>query len=188
MLDKFESPKLAINGFIGILGKTITKSSKYYFTNDWDTVCTELLSNENVSVFGIHDSDINPDNDIDLLNLDDGKMEQLLSKRQDKNHDPLIYKLVYNNEYPLYDNSLSIHRKVYDKANMDLYEIHLQVKRLNPNCKFVGIKTDCLVYSNITTEIETSDKWGGVKRVSNNNIPKIHECLINNERNRNNMN
>ena len=81
----------------------------------------------------------------------------------DKNNDPLIYKLVYDDEYPLYDNPLPIHRKVYDKANMDLYEIHLKVKRLNPNCKFVGIKTYCLVYNNVTTEIETSDKWGDVK-------------------------
>ena len=75
----------------------------------------------------MHDCDISPGSDIDLLNPDDDKMEQLLLKCQDKNNDPLIYKLVYNNEYPLYDNSLSIHRKVYDKANMDLYEIHLQV-------------------------------------------------------------
>ena len=114
------------------------------------------------------------------------QMEQLLLKCQDKNNDPLIYKLVYNNEYPLYDNSLPIHRKIYDKANMDLYEIHLEVKRFNPKCKSVGIKTYCLVYKNITTEIETSDKWGGVKRLSNENIPKIHECLINNERDNNN--
>ena len=86
----------------------------------------------------------------------------------------------------MYDNSLSIHRKAYDKANMDLYEIHLKVKRLNPKCKLVGIKTDCLVYSNITTGIETSDKWGEVKRVSNDNIPKTYECLINNKRDDNN--
>ena len=109
-------------------------------------------------------------------------MEQSLSKCKDKGHDPLIYKLVYNNEYPLYDNSLPIHRKVYDKANMDLYEIHLKIRRLNPKCKFVGIKTDCLVYSNITTEIETSDKWGEFKKVPKENILKIHECLINNEK------
>ena len=81
-------------------------------------------------------------------------MEYLLAKCKDRNHDPLIYKLVYNDEYPLYENSLSIHRKVYDKANMDLYEIHLQVKRLSPRCKFVGIKTDCLVYKNIMIEID----------------------------------
>ena len=37
--------------------------------------------------------------------------------------------------------------------------------KLNPKCELVGIKTDCLVYNNITTEPLLSNDWGGVKNV-----------------------
>ena len=48
--------------------------------------------------------------------------------------------------------------KIHDVARMEMYELHLQIKELNPNCEFVGIKTDCLVYNNITVEPPTSNK------------------------------
>ena len=89
----------------------------------------------------------------------------------------MIYKLSFNKEYPLYDNSLPIHRKVYDKANMNMYEIHLKIKQLNPACELVGIKTDCLIYNKIHTEPTTSEAWGDIKK---REVPTIHECVLNN--------
>ena len=39
---------------------------------------------------------------------------------------------------------------------MQMYEIYLEIKRLNPYCERAGVKADCLVYNNITTQPHTS--------------------------------
>ena len=49
---------------------------------------------------------------------------------------------------------------------MEMYELYLGVKDFNPDCELVGIKTDCLVFNNITHDPPTSNKWGGVKKLS----------------------
>ena len=84
-----------------------------------------------------------------------------------------------NTEISTYENTLPIHRKIYDKANMEMYELYLQVKELNPKCEFVGIKTDCLVFNNITKEPPTSNAWGGIKKCD---VPLIKECTVGQER------
>ena len=56
-------------------------------------------------------------------------------------------------------------QKIYDSARMQMYEIDLAVKELNPECERAGIKADCLAYNNITTLPNTSEKWGDVKNV-----------------------
>ena len=40
----------------------------------------------------------------------------------------------------------------------------------------VGVKTDCLVYNNITNQPSTCTKWGGIKTCD---VPIIHECTVN---------
>ena len=66
---------------------------------------------------------------------------------------------------PLFNNSLPIHRKIYDIANMMVYKKHLYITSLNPRAELVRIKTDLLGYINIDNEIQTNDtKWGDVKR------------------------
>ena len=93
-------------------------------------------------------------------------------------NDPIIYRLSHKQNIPLYENSLPIHRKVYDKANMEMYELYMKIKDTNPYAEFVGIKTDCLVFKNITNTPPTSDKWGDIKI---SNVPLIKECTINQE-------
>ena len=61
---------------------------------------------------------------------------------------------------------------------MEMYEFDLKIKEQNPKCKLVGIKTDCLVYNNITKQPKTSNEWGDIKRCE---VPKIHEIILNNE-------
>ena len=68
-------------------------------------------------------------------------------------------------QIPLHENTLPIHRQIYDIARMEMYELDLQIKELNPECELVGIKTDCLVYNNITNEPKTTTEWGGIKKM-----------------------
>ena len=59
--------------------------------------------------------------------------------------DPMIYRLSNKQQIPLYEHSSPIHRKIYDKANMEMYELCVKIKDINPHSKLVSIKTDCLV-------------------------------------------
>ena len=58
---------------------------------------------------------------------------------------------------------------------MQMYEIDLEIKRLNPYYERAGVKADCLVYNNITTQPHTSTAWGHIKKCD---VPTIHECTI----------
>ena len=59
---------------------------------------------------------------------------------------------------------------------MQMYEIDLEIKLLNPNCERVGINTYCLVYNDITTQPHTSTAWSHIKKCD---VPTIHERTIN---------
>jgi len=170
--------KMAINGFIGLLGKSHTKSNKEYFEINYDIVVNEILNNENVSVSGIYDhtNEINTLNSCNLLNLNDEMLNELINNADER--DPMIYRLSHKQQIPLYENSLPIHRKIYDKANMEMYELYMKIKDTNPYAELVGIKTDCLVFKNITNTPPTSDRWGDIKL---SNVPLIKECTINQE-------
>ena len=110
--------------------------------------------------------------------MNDNELEQVIHQTADNTTEPILYQLSNKQEIPTYENTLPIHRKIYDKANMEMYELYLQIKELNPNCELVGIKTDCLVFNNITNEPPTSNKWGGVQKCD---VPLIKECTVNQE-------
>ena len=57
--------------------------------------------------------------------------------------EPMIYNVIDKTEVSKYENTLPIHRTIYDIANMEMYELYLEVKALNPKAGLVGIKTDC---------------------------------------------
>ena len=40
----------------------------------------------------------------------------------------------------MWENTLPIHRTIYDIARMQMYEIDLAIKELNPDCERAGIK------------------------------------------------
>eukprot|EP00972_Heterocapsa_arctica_P019200 2832715-Heterocapsa_arctica.AAC.1 len=83
--------------------------------------------------------------------------------------------MTYDNPICNYENTRPIHRKIYDVANMEMYELCLEVKRLNPRCKLVGIKTDCLVFNNAKTDMKTSNEWGCVKKCA---VPPINQYTL----------
>ena len=61
---------------------------------------------------------------------------------------------------------------------MEMYELYLKIEQSNPYSELVGIKTDWLVFKNITDAPKTSDKWGDIKVSS---VPLIKECTISQE-------
>ena len=73
--------------------------------------------------------------------MDDDMSNQLITHADES--EPLVYKLNQKQNIPLYENTLPIHRKIYDKANMEMYELYANIKTNSPDCVFVGIKTDC---------------------------------------------
>ena len=85
------------------------------------------------------------------------------------------YNIIDKTEISNYENTLPIHRKIYDIANMEMYELYLEVRALNPKAELVGIKTDCLVFNKIKKDIELSDEIGGVKNVGYQKVINILE-------------
>ena len=80
--DKFERPKQAINGFIGLFGKSKTAKHQYYFESEYSVVANELIRNED----DIHIRGIYKDNDnttsVSLLNLHDEDLQNLIQEAQ----------------------------------------------------------------------------------------------------------
>ena len=111
--------------------------------------------------------------------MSDAELECVINQTADNTSEPILYQLSTNTEIPTYENTLPIHRKIYDKANMEMYELYLEVKDFNPDCELVGIKTDCLVFNNITHDPPTSNKLGGIKKID---VPLLKECTVNQEK------
>ena len=93
-----------------------------------------------------------------------------------KHEEPILYDIIDKNSICKYENTLPIHRKIYDIANMEMYELYLQVKELNPRAQLVGIKTDCLVFNGVKKHIELSKEMGGVKLCK---VPNINKYILN---------
>ena len=85
----------------------------------------------------------------------------------------MLYNVIDKTEISKYENTLPIHRNIYDIANMEMYELYLEVMALNPKAELVGIKTDCLVFNKIKKDIELSDEIGGVKNVGYQTVINI---------------
>ena len=76
----------------------------------------------------------------------------------------MIYNVIDKTEISKYENTLPIHKKIYDIANMEMYELYLEVMSVSPRAELVGIKTDCLVFNKIKKDIALSNEIGGVKK------------------------
>ena len=87
----------------------------------------------------------------------------------------MIYNVIGKTVISKYENTLPIHSKIYYIANMEMYEIYLEVMSSNPKAELVGIKTDCLVFHRIMKNIALSDEIGGVKHVGYQKVINILE-------------
>ncbi len=112
--DKFElCGKCAINGFIGLLGKSTYKSDKHYFESNYDVIANELINSENdIEISGIYPKENNCEKCLNLLNVNDDELNSVINETQNNNTTPLLYPLSMKKEIPMYENALSIHRKI----------------------------------------------------------------------------
>ncbi len=174
--EKFGCPKQAINGFIGLLGKSKTTTHQHYFESDYNVVANELIHNDDdIHIRGIFKEN-NDTVSVNMLNSNNDDLQKLIQEAENNKQEPMIYQLTRNKVIPKWENTLPIHRKIYDIARMQMYEIDLEIQQLNPNCYRAGIKADCLAYNNITTMPHTSTSWGHIKKCD---VPTIHACTIN---------
>ena len=122
--DTSESPKHAINGFIGLLGKANKTKHQRYIELYYNIVANELINcDDDIHIEGIH-KDNNNRSSVNLLNSNEHGLQHLIQEAHDNTHEPMLYQLPRNKEIPTYDNTLPIHRKPYDLAIMDVYELH----------------------------------------------------------------
>ena len=79
--------------------------------------------------------------------------------------EPILYYIVDKTEISKYENTLPFHKRIYDIANMEMYELDLELMALNPKAELIGIKTDCLVFNKIKQDIALSNEIGGVTKM-----------------------
>ena len=77
-MGKNECPKQAINGFIGLLGKSKTTKHQHQFEADYNVVANELIHNDDdISIQGIF-KDNNNTTSVNMLNLNDDDLHNLI--------------------------------------------------------------------------------------------------------------
>ena len=108
-------------------------------------MANEVVNNENrsIRIRGIYKNKKSQHEGINLLNADENELDEIINSRSEE--EPLIYNVIDTTEISKYENTLPIHRKIYDIANMEMYELYLDVMALNPKAELVGIKTGCLI-------------------------------------------
>ena len=141
-------------------------AKKDQFESGYDAVANDVVNNNgnsSIQIRSIYKNKKSQYEGINLLNADDDELDKIINSKSEE--EPVIYNVVDKTEISKYENTLPIHRKIYDIANMEMYELYLEVRALNPKAELVGIKTDCLVVNKIMKDIELSDEIGGVKEM-----------------------
>ena len=135
----------------------------------------EVVNNENgsIQIRGIYKNENSQLEDINLLNADDDGLDKTINSRSEE--EPMLYNVIDKTETSKYENTLPIHRTIYDTANMEMYESYLEVMAVNPKAELVDIKTDCLVFNRIKKDIELSDDIGGVKIIGYQEVTHIFQ-------------
>ena len=105
------------------------------------------------------------------MNLNGHGLQNLVPEADDNTNEPMLYQLSRNTEIPKYENTLPIHRNIYDIARMEVYELHLKVHELSPDCEFIGFKTYCLIYNSIKPTIHMYY----MGRYETCDVPVIHQ-------------
>ena len=131
-----------------------------------------MINNQSVEVKGLHKNGKPQFEHISLLNADDIELEEIANSRSEE--ELILYNIVDKTEISKYENTLHIHRNIYDMANMEMYELYLEVMYLNPKAELIGIKTDCLVFNKIKQNIALSNEIGGVKNAGYQTVINTH--------------
>ena len=101
--DKFECPKQAINGFIGLLGKSKFTKHQHYFESNYVVVANELIHNDE----DIHIQCIFKENNatvsVNMLNSGDDDLQKLIQEAQNNTQEPILCQLTRHKEIPLWE-------------------------------------------------------------------------------------
>ena len=125
--DKFECPKQAINGFIGLLGKSHITKHQHYFESDYNVIANEFVNNDDdIHVKGICKYNNNTTS-VNLVNLNENDLQYLIEDAHNNTIEPMLYKLSIDINIPTYENTLPIHRNICDIAKMEVYELHRKI-------------------------------------------------------------
>lgn len=142
--EKYMTCKKVLNSFIGILRKTNSTKCKHYFTNNFQELCNIYLDSkfQGVSINPI-ESNVNDDTEQTVV----------------------CYHAYNSKKYKLQYTNLPIHRKVYDMATLQIYQLTKKVGL--KHC--IGVWTDSVYFNGgerlpITAKHETD--FGCIKSVS----------------------
>ena len=140
------------------MGKSHITKHQRYFESDYNVIANELVNNDD----GIHVKGIYKENNntkfANLVNLNDNDLHDLIEDAQNNTIEPMLYKLSIGRGTPMYENALPIHREICDIVKMEVYGLHRKMEESNPECELVGVKTDGLIYNNITNQPLTCTK------------------------------
>ena len=147
---------------------------KNIFESDYDAVANDIVNNNDngsIQIRGVYKNEKSQYEGIHFLNADENELDEIINSRSEE--EPMLYNVIVKTEISKYENTLPIHRKIYDIANMEMYELYLDVMALNPKAGLVGIKTDCLVFNRIKKDIGLNVEIGGVKNVGYQEVANI---------------
>ena len=141
--------KYGINGFIGLLGSKTICRERNNCESDYDVVANEVVNNENglIHIKGTYKNEKPQLENNNSLNADDNELDKIINPRSEE--EPMLYNVIDKTEISKYENTVPIHRKIYDIANMEMYELYLKAMSLNPKAELIGIKTDGLVFNKL---------------------------------------
>ena len=93
--------KQAINGFIGLLGKSKTTKHQHYFESGYNVVANGVIHNDgDIHIQGIFKE--NSDTvSVNMLNLNDDNLQGLIQETQNNTQEPMLYQLTRNKGIPL---------------------------------------------------------------------------------------
>ena len=103
-------------------------------------MANELINcDDDIQIQGIY-KDKNSTTFVNLLNPNEHDLQNLMQEATNNTHGPMLHQLSKNKETPMYENTLPTHRKIYDFARMEIYELHFKMHKANPDCELIGVK------------------------------------------------
>ena len=85
MINLVLNAKIAVNGFICLLGSKIACKERHYSESDYDIVADEIINKENVEIKNLCKNEKNHFEHINLLNADDNELKKSLIYAAKKN-------------------------------------------------------------------------------------------------------
>ena len=98
------------------------------FESDSNRVANEIINCDgDIQIQGIY-KDKNNTTSVNLLNPNEHDLQNMIHETRDITHEPTDAIPIVKKEIPMYENTLPTHRKIYDIASMEVYEVHLKMQ------------------------------------------------------------